>query len=573
MRYTGVALMLAAGLTFACTASNTAAPVASTPAAVVATPQVTHAVALGETLALIASRYGVPLDALAAANGITNPSLINVGQQLVIPGLVPPGPAVAAAPVAPAVEAPSEPSPPPLPPRPGPDDAGYVDVSEAAALRGDVPAVAPFEIPPSRLERAVERVKTQIEAIRARSGGTVMLVVGGLVAALVAVQVLASLLHAARIGAVAIARRSRYLLHEAALTVWYGAWWVGLALWVPATRAWSHIGPRVAPPAKALSRFAVEHGTAWSKRGAAFVQAQAAKFARQVRDEGIDALEELALKRPGLRPVSERIQELAYRDDATGRARRAAPQLGVWPPAEEELLAALDQGQIQIEYQAVLDLKSQRVAALSTSLHWDRGDADVVPDGRLATAFDRPGYTRLARAALEYRLRSACSMLGEMQQTPGAPSVTVALTRAQFFDPTLFSVLRSALQASGASADQLEIAVPERAVLADLPASSEILTRLRESGVRTILDGYGSLTLDELRSLGLTSVSIDFWSSAGTGEAFVLESVRAAQAAGLTVIATRAETPQAVHLARKLSCDRLLEDAPALSPRSLAVAA
>jgi LysM repeat protein len=46
----------------------------------------THTVQPGENLYRIALRYGVSYQALAAANGITNPSLIYVGQQLVIPG-------------------------------------------------------------------------------------------------------------------------------------------------------------------------------------------------------------------------------------------------------------------------------------------------------------------------------------------------------------------------------------------------------------------------------------------------------------------------------------------------------
>ncbi len=47
--------------------------------------QVIHVVQRGENLYRIALRYNVPLAALAAANGITNPSLIYVGQRLIIP--------------------------------------------------------------------------------------------------------------------------------------------------------------------------------------------------------------------------------------------------------------------------------------------------------------------------------------------------------------------------------------------------------------------------------------------------------------------------------------------------------
>ncbi len=45
----------------------------------------THVVQAGETLYRIAVRYGLTVEQLAAANGITNPALIYVGQVLVIP--------------------------------------------------------------------------------------------------------------------------------------------------------------------------------------------------------------------------------------------------------------------------------------------------------------------------------------------------------------------------------------------------------------------------------------------------------------------------------------------------------
>lgn len=45
-----------------------------------------HVVQPGETLSAIAARYGVDMQSLAQANGISNPSLIRSGQRLTIPG-------------------------------------------------------------------------------------------------------------------------------------------------------------------------------------------------------------------------------------------------------------------------------------------------------------------------------------------------------------------------------------------------------------------------------------------------------------------------------------------------------
>ena len=56
------------------------------PAAELEQTYATHVVRYGETLGSIAWRYGLPIHAIAQANGIVNVNLIFVGQVLVIPG-------------------------------------------------------------------------------------------------------------------------------------------------------------------------------------------------------------------------------------------------------------------------------------------------------------------------------------------------------------------------------------------------------------------------------------------------------------------------------------------------------
>jgi len=48
-------------------------------------PSVTYTVKPGDTLYAIAVKYGTTVQAIAAANNISNPNLIRVGQVLVIP--------------------------------------------------------------------------------------------------------------------------------------------------------------------------------------------------------------------------------------------------------------------------------------------------------------------------------------------------------------------------------------------------------------------------------------------------------------------------------------------------------
>lgn len=69
-----------------------------------------HMVQWGENLATIALRYGISMEALAAANGISDPNLIYIGQELVVPSAGAPQPSMQAA-AAPAPAVPAAPAP------------------------------------------------------------------------------------------------------------------------------------------------------------------------------------------------------------------------------------------------------------------------------------------------------------------------------------------------------------------------------------------------------------------------------------------------------------------------------
>jgi LysM repeat protein len=92
----------------------------------------------GQSLSRIAATYGVPQRAIIAANDLTPPYKIKIGQQLLIPSAEGPPPEAAAvgapAPEAISAEGPALPEPAAPPPTAGP------------APPPDVPAVKPFEV-------------------------------------------------------------------------------------------------------------------------------------------------------------------------------------------------------------------------------------------------------------------------------------------------------------------------------------------------------------------------------------------------------------------------------------------
>jgi len=67
-------------------APSTSVAVATTPARPAAAEGGRHIVQVGESLGVIARKYGVTVGELAAANSITDPSKVRAGQALIIPG-------------------------------------------------------------------------------------------------------------------------------------------------------------------------------------------------------------------------------------------------------------------------------------------------------------------------------------------------------------------------------------------------------------------------------------------------------------------------------------------------------
>jgi LysM repeat protein len=72
------------------------APIIAVAVLAVAGPAGTYVVRPGDTLSAIASRLGVSVSALAAANGIEDPNRVYAGQSLTVPGSASPAPAPAA---------------------------------------------------------------------------------------------------------------------------------------------------------------------------------------------------------------------------------------------------------------------------------------------------------------------------------------------------------------------------------------------------------------------------------------------------------------------------------------------
>jgi LysM repeat protein len=104
----------------------------------------------GDTLYSIASRYGVTVQSLMQANGITMPGQVYAGQTIFIPRPTPPGPF-------PPGPGPFPPGPGPFPPGPGPAPGRQLEQR-----------VARLETETDRLQQRLRRTDNEVDRLRQR---------------------------------------------------------------------------------------------------------------------------------------------------------------------------------------------------------------------------------------------------------------------------------------------------------------------------------------------------------------------------------------------------------------------
>lgn len=172
---------------------------------------------------------------------------------------------------------------------------------------------------------------------------------------------------------------------------------------------------------------------------------------------------------------------------------------------EVDLRRAVQRGDLSINYQPLIDLKTNRVSCCEALVRWTHPElgpispAEFIPMAEEIGIISKIGKFVLEQATLE------CT------KWPKDVRVAVNVSSLQFQQSDVCSVIESALLSSGLSANRLEIEVTESAVLDDMRETSRILRTLAQSGVRISLDDFGTgfSSLSYLHQLPLDKVKID----------------------------------------------------------------
>lgn len=172
---------------------------------------------------------------------------------------------------------------------------------------------------------------------------------------------------------------------------------------------------------------------------------------------------------------------------------------------ENDLKSALSEGQLELHYQPIVDLKQKIVTSFEALMRWHHPKLGTIAPGDFIPLAEQTG---LIVEMGKWALHQAC---GDACDWPEQVKVTVNVSPAQFENGDLYKVVKGALDASGLDPRRLELEITETVLLRDEAKVHSALHKLRELGVRIALDDFGTAyaSLSYLRSFPFDTIKID----------------------------------------------------------------
>jgi diguanylate cyclase (GGDEF)-like protein/PAS domain S-box-containing protein len=240
---------------------------------------------------------------------------------------------------------------------------------------------------------------------------------------------------------------------------------------------------------------------------------------------------------------------------------------------ELDLRRAAARGEFEIHYQPLLDMTAQAITGFEALLRWRHPERGLVPPADFIPLAEETG---LIGPIGDWVLQTACR---DAAGWPGALSVAVNLSPAQFRDTRLVESVTAALAEAGLPPARLEVEITESVLLADNPAVLQALHALPALGVRIAMDDFGTgySSLSYLRSFPFDKIKIDRpfvrdVQASDESAAIVRAILSLGRTLGLTTTAEGVETDAQLQYVREHGCDQAqgyLVDRP-LAPADMA---
>jgi EAL domain-containing protein (putative c-di-GMP-specific phosphodiesterase class I) len=224
-----------------------------------------------------------------------------------------------------------------------------------------------------------------------------------------------------------------------------------------------------------------------------------------------------------------------------------------------ELLQAVEQGELFLDYQAVVDIGTGAVRGAEALIRWDHPTRGVLPPSEFLAMAMRGG---LGGLVTDMVLEEAVAQCAEWRIRGFDVPVSVNVSAAAFAGNDLPASVDAVLTKYAVPPDRLTVEITEHACTHENRELRDTFTALARMGVRLSLDdfGMGESSLSRLQQLQFDEVKIDRSFVAHvcdepTDRNIVVFITRLAHSLGMKVVAEGVETAEVLSTLTELGPD------------------
>ncbi|CAM2924565.1 bifunctional diguanylate cyclase/phosphodiesterase [Vibrio rarus] len=213
---------------------------------------------------------------------------------------------------------------------------------------------------------------------------------------------------------------------------------------------------------------------------------------------------------------------------------------------DARLRQAINQGKLEVYYQPIIDLNSEKIAGAEALMRWNDDKLGFVSPNEFIPIAEKNG---LIHKVGEIALHTACHQIQQWQSIQPL-SIAVNFSSAQFRQQdTVMQNVLTALQSSGLDPSLLDIEITESLLVSNNSETNRLLEDIKKIGIHFSIDDFGTgySALSYLQKFPFSKLKIDRsflqdMESTPSSQELVNAIIAMAKALGLKVVAEGVET-------------------------------
>jgi len=227
---------------------------------------------------------------------------------------------------------------------------------------------------------------------------------------------------------------------------------------------------------------------------------------------------------------------------------------------EAGLRHALDHGELLLEFQPIVDIRSGRIASAEALVRWRHPERGLVPPAQFIPVAEETG---LIVPLGEWVLRETCAQVRRWRALGLDPvPVAVNLSARQFRDARLAATVAEILRETDCPPSALQLEITESAIMQHADRALATMRQINDLGVRLSIDDFGTgySSLSYLKRFPVHKLKIDRSfvrdiDADANDEAIAGAIVALAKQLGLRTVAEGVETQEQLRRLTSLGCD------------------